>query len=123
MARIDPADSYEVRARVCKAIADPRRLLIINMLRDGPRSVGQIALAAGLSQPNTSQHLAILRERGILNASRSGSATYYSLRNPKVLAAVDLLWESMSEDIAARGRVVKRGLAAISHPPADPRPP
>lgn len=121
MARIDPAEIYEVHARVCKAIANPKRLLIINMLRDGPRSVGEIALALGISQPNTSQHLAILRERGILTASRSGSTSYYSLRNPKVLAAVDLLRESISKDLAARGPVAQRGLAAISHPPMNPR--
>lgn len=111
MARIDPAEIYELHARVCKAIADPKRLLIINELRDGPRSVGDIALALGFSQPNTSQHLAIMRERGILTASRSGSTIYYSMRSPKVLAAVDLLREFMSEDLAARGKVGQRALA------------
>lgn len=112
MARIDPAEIYELHARVCKAIADPKRLLIINELREGPKSVGEIAIGLGFSQPNTSQHLAILRERGVVTASRSGSTIYYSLRNPKVLAAVDLLREFMSEDLAARGRVARRAIAA-----------
>ena len=62
-----------------QAIADPKRLLIIDALRDGERSVGEIAEGLGLSQPNTSQHLAVLRERKVVTATRSGTTVFYSL--------------------------------------------
>jgi ArsR family transcriptional regulator len=88
---------YALHARLCKAIADPKRLLILDALRDGERSVGDIAQEVGLSQPNTSQHLAILRERNVVTTSRSGNTIYYSLNTRMVIDAVDLLREFMAE--------------------------
>ena len=95
----------ELHARVCKAIADPKRLLIINELRDRELSVGVLSEALHLSQSNASQHLAVLRERGIVNSQRVGTNVYYSLRSPKVLMAVDLLREFLAEDLAEQGRL------------------
>ncbi len=91
------AEIYELYARVCKAIADGKRLLIINELRDGPRTVGEVVAALGIPQANASQHLAVLRDRGILQARRSGSNVCYSLTSPKLIEAVDLLNEFMAE--------------------------
>ncbi|UZG59635.1 ArsR/SmtB family transcription factor [Rhodococcus opacus] len=54
------AQLQELRARVCKAIADPKRLIIINELRDRELSVGELCEATGISQSNASQHLTIL---------------------------------------------------------------
>jgi ArsR family transcriptional regulator len=90
-------EMYELHARLCKAIADPKRLLILDALRAGERAVGDIAEELGFSQPNTSQHLAILRERNIVTTSRAGNTIYYSLNSSKVLDAVDLLREFMAE--------------------------
>jgi ArsR family transcriptional regulator len=99
------AQLQELHARICKAIADPKRLMIINELRDTELSVGDLCEALGLSQSNASQHLAILRERGIVNSQRVGTNVYYSLRSPKVLMAVDLLREFLAEDLAEQGRL------------------
>ena len=93
----------QLHARVCKAIADPKRLLIINELRDRELSVGDLCDALGINQSNASQHLAVLRERGILNARRAGSNVFYSLRSQKVVQAVDLLREFLAEDLADHG--------------------
>jgi ArsR family transcriptional regulator len=97
MERAVVREMCDLHARMCKAIADPKRLLILDALRCGARAVGDIAEECGLSQPNTSQHLAILRERNVVTTSRSGNTIYYSLTSPKVLAAVDLLREFMAE--------------------------
>jgi ArsR family transcriptional regulator len=97
------AQLQELHARVCKAIADPKRLLIINELRDRELSVGDICDALHFSQSNASQHLAVLRERGIVSARRSGSNVFYSLRSQKIVQAVDLLREFLAEDLADRG--------------------
>lgn len=93
----DAAEIYELYARVCKAIADGKRLLIINVLREGPRTVGEVVAALDIPQANASQHLAVLRDRGIVNARRSGSNVYYALTSPKLVEAVDLLYEFMAE--------------------------
>ena len=97
MSRADAVEIYQLYARVCKAIADPKRLLIINELRDGPRPVGEIAAALGISSANASQHLAILRDRGVVKTRRAGTHTYYALTSGKVVQAVDLLCEFMAE--------------------------
>ena len=97
MSRVDAVEIYELHARVCKAIADAKRLLIINELWDGPRTVGELADVLGIPQANASQHLAILRDRGIVTARRSGSNIHYSLTSRKVIEAIDLLYEFMTE--------------------------
>lgn len=102
MPRADPLEIYELHARVCKAIADPKRLLIINELRDGPRNVGEVAAAINVSQPNASQHLAVLRDRGIVRTKRSGNSVFYELTSQKVIRAVDLLRDFMAERSAAQ---------------------
>jgi DNA-binding transcriptional ArsR family regulator len=99
------AELHELHARVCKAIADPKRLIIINALRDRELSVGDLAEALDISQSNVSQHLAILRERGVVSTRREGTSVFYSLRGTKVLAAVDLLREFLAEDLAGRVRL------------------
>ncbi len=100
MSRVDAREIYDLHARVCKAIADPKRLLILDALRDGPLSVGELAAELDMSQPNTSQHLAILRERNIVLTSRQGNTIYYSLNSRLVIDAVDLLREFMAEHMA-----------------------
>lgn len=97
MSSADAVEIYELHARVCKAIADAKRLLILNELRDGPRTVGELVAALEIPQANASQHLAILRDRGIVTARRSGSNIFYALTSQKVIEAVDLLYEFMTE--------------------------
>lgn len=99
-----PEDHHEVvalHARLCQALADPKRLLLIYALADGPRTVGELCHDLSLPQTNVSQHLAILRDRGIVSASRSGSNVFYRLRGPQVVQALDLLRDYMREVLAA----------------------
>ena len=102
MAQVDPAEISELHARVCKALADPTRLLMVNELRGGAQSVGEIAEALGIAQPNASRHLSVLRDRGIVTMERVGSNTFYTLSSCKVLEAVDLLREFMFEELGWR---------------------
>ena len=104
------AELRELHDRVCKAIADPKRLLILNVLRDVELSVGDIAAELGVTHSNASQHLAVLRDRGIVTSRRAGTTVYYSLSNPKILTAIDLMREFVAEaaphDVEAPGRRV-----------------
>ncbi len=105
MDRETSLELHELHARICKAIADPKRLLIISELRDGPKTVGELAVDLELSQSNTSQHLAILRERGLVEATKDGSSVYYSLTSKKVVKAIDLLREFMVDQLGDQSRL------------------
>jgi ArsR family transcriptional regulator len=96
-----------LHARLCKAIADPKRLLIINELRDGPRSVNEIAVELGISQPNASQHLALLRNRGVVTSSRRGSQVYYELTSNKIVQAVDILRSFMADELGRQSALTE----------------
>lgn len=113
----DAVEIYAFHARICKALADPKRLLIINELRNGPRSVNEISSALGISQSNASQHLAILRDRGIVSAERLGSNIFYAMRSPKIQQAIELLRQFMAEDLA--GRVELGQLITAAQAPAE----
>jgi DNA-binding transcriptional ArsR family regulator len=82
---------YQLHAHLCKALAHPTRLLIIDELRDGPRSVSELVERIGLRQSNLSQHLGILRDQRLVVARRDGQTVFYSLRDPRVTQAFDLL--------------------------------
>jgi ArsR family transcriptional regulator len=88
---------YDLHASICRGLADPKRLLIINALREGERTVTGLCDELGLPQANVSQHLAVLREKGLVRARKDGHFAHYSLTSPKIVAAVDLLREVMSE--------------------------
>lgn len=90
-----------LHANVCKGLGDAKRLMILNTLRDGPRSVSEICNELGLRQVNASQHLAILREKGLVNSRKDGQWVYYELSSPKIVAAMDLLREVMAEQFGA----------------------
>ncbi len=98
---------HELHARICKAIADPKRLMIITELRNGPMTVNDLADALEMSQSNTSQHLAVLRERGVVQADKDGLNVIYSLRSKKVVKAIDLLREFMAEELSGTTKIGK----------------
>lgn len=91
---------YRMHAQICKALADPKRLLIINDLREGEKTVGDLAQSLELPQATVSQHLAILRQRSLVYSRRDGVHVYYRIANDKVTRAFDLLREVMAEQMA-----------------------
>jgi ArsR family transcriptional regulator len=100
---------FRLQAEICKTLADVKRLTIIHELRDGERSVGQLVSDLGLPQTNVSQHLAILRERGIVSTRREGTSIYYSLTSPKIGQACDLVQEVLADQLA-RNQVLANSL-------------
>ena len=93
---------YELHASVCKGLADPKRLLILDALREGERSVNDICEVADLPQTNVSQHLAVLREKGLVVARRDGQRVYYAVASKKINQALDLLLEVMRDNVISR---------------------
>lgn len=82
---------YRAHAEICKVLTDAKRLMLIDLLRRGPRSVGALAEEAGLSLANTSQHLAVLRHAGLVDTRRLGTTIHYRLSEPEIAQACDLI--------------------------------
>lgn len=90
---------YQLHASVCKGLADPKRLLILYALRNGELSVTDICDEVGFAQANVSQHLAVLRDRGLVRTRKEGQFVYYSVSSPKIIEALDLLRQVMTEQV------------------------
>lgn len=104
-AHLDPAlraELHELTGSLCKALNDPKRLMVLYALAERPRSVGELCAMLETTQPNVSQHLAMLRERGIVETARQGNSIHYSLRYPRLLEAIDLLREIMAAEAGRR---------------------
>ncbi|HLD11673.1 MAG TPA: metalloregulator ArsR/SmtB family transcription factor [Patescibacteria group bacterium] len=84
---------FSVHARLYKAMAHPKRLEIIHLLRDQELNVTEMQTMLGLAQSNLSQHLQVLREAGVVAARRNGVTIYYKLTHPSFVRASDLLRE------------------------------
>jgi DNA-binding transcriptional ArsR family regulator len=80
-----------LQAEVLKTLASPRRLEIVHRLAQGPCEVGRLAEELGVSQPNISQHLAILRSAGIVDAERDGREVHYRLTDLDVVVACSVM--------------------------------
>jgi DNA-binding transcriptional ArsR family regulator len=99
---------YTLKAGLCKTFADPRRLILINEMRKGESTVGDLARALEMPQAVVSRHLAILRERGVANARRDGTNVYYSLSNPKIAEACDIMQQILLEQIEKNKALAER---------------
>lgn len=78
-------------AMIGRALADPKRLCVLESLADGELSVSDLSGRVGCQVPNMSQHLAVLRSAGLVAARRDGSTVYYRLVDPKVLEVYKVL--------------------------------
>jgi len=78
-------------AAVGRALADPKRLCVLECLARGEQSVGDLSSQVGCQVPNMSQHLAVLRSAGLVTTRRDGSTIYYRLSDPRVLEAYHLI--------------------------------
>ena len=82
---------YTLQAEVLKTLSNPRRLEIIHLLADGPREVSRLAEEMGISQPNVSQHLALMRAAGVVEAERDGREVRYRLSDPEIIVACETM--------------------------------
>ncbi|MBI5415248.1 MAG: winged helix-turn-helix transcriptional regulator [Candidatus Omnitrophica bacterium] len=98
---------FEMHAEVCKSMANPTRLKIMSLLREGEKSVEELKRQLGLPKANLSQHLGILRQRGILSSRRAGLNIYYRVTNTKMIRACDILREVLFELMRENEKLAK----------------
>ncbi len=82
---------YEYHSEICSTFAHPKRLLIIDVLRDKEMNVTELSKITGILKSNLSQHLGILRDKGIVRARKEGTQVFYSLAHPNIIKAFDLI--------------------------------
>ena len=101
---------YKMKAELCKTLSDPKRLIIIHELRSGEKTVGELTQLLMISQAATSRHLAILRDRGVVNTRREGTSIYYALTDPKIGEACALVHEILISQIQKSRELAERHL-------------
>jgi len=84
---------FKLHADTLKAIANPKRLEIINLLRDETVNVHHMEEMLGLPQANLSQHLSVLRKYGVVETKKEGKEVFYKISHPNFIKASDLIRE------------------------------
>ncbi len=94
----------QLKASIFQGLAHPTRLAIVEILRDGELSVGEIFGRLHMEQSTVSQHLAVLRARRIVTTRREGNQVFYSLRDPVLKRVLELMRRytvsHLAEDLA-----------------------
>lgn len=88
---------FELHAKLLRAMAQPRRLEIVHLLRDQALSVAQMQQMLGLPQANLSQHLMTLREAGVVKFTKKGKRVFYRLAHENFSKTSDLIREILTQ--------------------------
>jgi DNA-binding transcriptional ArsR family regulator len=108
IAPITDAEIALLHRYVCEGIGDPKRLRLLYLLAEHPRNVTELTQELDAAQPTVSHHLRILRERGLVRTEREGTSVIYSLADPRILQAIEMMREFVAELVRQRARVVDR---------------
>lgn len=96
---------YELQADVCKIFANAKRLEIINMLKEREMSAAELLEQTGLSKANLSQHMAVLKSKGVINTKRDGVNVFYAISDAKIIQACTLMREVLLEQLQEKGKM------------------
>ena|SRR3989338_1789434 len=100
---------YRLHAEMCKVFSNPIRLEILHMLRYDEMSVTELIEKSKLSQANISQHLSIMKAKGVVVSRRGGKNMYYRLASPKIVKAFDIIREALVEKMKQDRTITKLG--------------
>jgi len=109
-----PSDSFsrlsqevsKLHAGICSALADPTRILILYLLGEKAHTVSELTDKLNAAQPTTSRHLKILRDHGLVYATRQGQTVEYSLNDPRIIQALDILRDVLRDTLSHRASLV-----------------
>lgn len=101
---------FERHAEMCKVFSNPIRLMILSALREKEMSVAALADELDAAMGTVSAHLLIMKRQRVLGSRKQGNQVFYSLANPKLLRAIDLIRQILREQMEREGRLAE-GLA------------
>ena len=96
----------QLEANLCSSFSDPTRILILYALHERPRNVTELTAELGATQPTTSRHLKVLRDRGLVRATRQGASTIYEVSDRRLIEALDLLRSVLRDRIATQASLI-----------------
>jgi len=99
---------YRMQYEFFKALANPMRLMLLDILQEGEKSVSNLLEITGSKKANLSQHLSALRERGLIDARREGRNVYYSVSKPKITRLFDEVHKILVESLEAKSNLLKQ---------------
>jgi ArsR family transcriptional regulator len=97
---------FELHADVCKVFSNAKRLEVLSTLRDKEMNASELIDKTGLSKANLSQHMSILKSKGVVVSRREGVNIYYRISSPKIIQACDLMREVLLEQLQEKGKMV-----------------
>ena len=115
----DSARLWEMQADICQLLANPKRLQILNLLKWGELSVGAMVQSLGVPKANLSQHLSLMRQKGILATRRQGTTIYYRLATPDITEACEIMREVLHEVLDSRGSLSRNIQALEAEAPEE----
>ncbi len=104
-----PDDLAELIARRFRAVGEPMRIRLLDRLRDGEATVGELSEAVGASQQNVSKHLAVLADAGVLGRRKEGTHVLYRIADESVLRLCEDVCGSLEQQLRALSALVGSG--------------
>jgi ArsR family transcriptional regulator len=102
------ADIFELHADICKTLSHATRLKILALLGRKELSVGELAQIIGVSLPNASQHLALLKAQGLVRSRKAAQSVHYSLADRRIIQACTLIRSVLLDRMKERGLSARR---------------
>ena len=96
----------QLEADFCFALSDPTRILMLYALDEKPLNVTELTNELNIPQPTTSRHLKVLRERGLVQATRQGTTITYQLSDKRLIQALDLLRSVMRDRLNQQANLI-----------------
>jgi ArsR family transcriptional regulator len=97
---------HHLHAELCSALGDPTRILILYLLAENPLTVNELAGKLDILQPTASRQLKVLRERGLVRASRQGQNVEYTLSDRRIIDALDTLRAVLRDTLSHRATLL-----------------
>jgi DNA-binding transcriptional ArsR family regulator len=97
---------YQVKAEFFKTLGHPARIRVLEVLRDGECSVGELIPAVGIEPSHLSQQLAILRRANILQVRKQGAAVRYSVTDPRIFDLLEVARAILTSSLAGSSQLL-----------------
>jgi ArsR family transcriptional regulator len=114
-----PQPIHRVKADFFRLLGHPVRVRVLELLREGERSVGELQAALGMESSGTSQHLSAMRKQRLLDTRRQGTSVFYRVRDPRVFQLLEVARQVLTsqleetrallDDLSAAPPIVERG--------------
>jgi len=99
---------FRRQAEICQALANAKRLELLHAMRDGEMTVADLQRATELPQTTVSQHLARLRAAGIVRRRQQGTNVFYTLADPRIAEACDIIHAVLASHLAGESELAER---------------